>query len=101
PTFSPGGADGDGRLILDSHYDGGDSGKIALLAGGGVIVALRGNYALRLTDDGTRDPTFGNAGRAPIGSGIDTLIDDVAIDDVGRIVTIGRTLFPTKFELSR
>ncbi len=96
PSFSPGGAggDGDGRLVLD--LGGSDVAEDALLQPDGKLliagrrqIAEQDLLAVRLTADGARDPGFGENGVARVNAAVTESGNAVALQADGKIVVAG------------
>jgi uncharacterized delta-60 repeat protein len=94
PSFSPGGADGDGRLVLD--LGGSDVAEDAVAQPDGRIV-LAGRQqinaqdvlAIRLSADGSRDASFDGDGVARVNAADVESGNAVALQPDGKIVVAG------------
>jgi uncharacterized delta-60 repeat protein len=94
PAFSPGGADGDGRLVLD--LGGSEVAEDALVQpDGGIVLAGRQQIAsqdilvVRLTADGARDPGFDGDGVSRINLAETESGNAVVLQPDGKIVVAG------------
>jgi uncharacterized delta-60 repeat protein len=86
---------GDGATCIDIGAGSADRGdEVIVLSGGQLLIAgtSAGNFALvRLTADGTLDPSFGTGGRATYDAGGTDELRDAVVRPDGTIVMVGET----------
>jgi uncharacterized delta-60 repeat protein len=94
PSFSPGGNDGDGRVVFKLPGVT-DPSSLVVQSDGKIVVAGLANTVIRFNADGSIDRTFGVDGLAVVApSDRTTFLRDVALDADGRIIIVGTADIP-------
>jgi uncharacterized delta-60 repeat protein len=100
-TFSPGGADGDGKLMVRPAGSESSGADLDLQADGKIVITGRAGSTsafgiARVNPDGTLDTSFGSGGMATydVGPGHDEASDVLALPD-GKLILAGHSIMTT------